>query len=106
MRLFHLVAPSDWPAEGEYAPPSLASEGFVHFSRADQVAGSANLHYADATELVVVEIEADGLPVRVENGFPHVYAPIPVDRAVAVHPIGRDADGRWVFTDGGATAPA
>ncbi len=108
MRLFHLVQPSEWAAAvptDSYRPASLDTEGFVHFSYAGQVAGSANRHYADAPELVVVEVDADRLdaPVRVEDSygsgtaFPHVYGPIPVAAAVAVHPLRRGADGAWAF---------
>jgi glutathione S-transferase len=106
--LFHLVHPSEWAVaveDGAYRPASLDTEGFVHFSYADQVAGSANRHYADAPELVVVEVDADRLdaPLRVEDSygsgtaFPHVYGPIPVAAAVAVHPLRRDVDGAWTF---------
>ena len=77
----------------------------MHFSFADQVAGSANRHYADAPELVVVEVDADRLdaPLRVEDtygsgtAFPHVYGSIPTSAAVAVHPLRRDAGGHWIF---------
>ena len=109
MHLFHLVQPAEWAAavgRGTYRPASLNTEGFVHFSFADQVAGSANRHYADAVELVVVEVDADRLDaqLRVEDSygsgtaFPHLYGPVPVSAAVAVHPLHRDAGGVWVFT--------
>ncbi len=117
MRLFHLVAPAGWEralATGRYEPPSLASEGFVHFSFADQVAGTANLLYREADTLVVVEIESSDLDheVVVEDSygsgtaFPHVYAPIPTVAARAVHPLTRDTGGDWRFTPGDAAAPA
>ena len=112
MILYHLLARDAWPADGDYRPASLDSEGFVHFSFAEQVAGSANRHYADAPELVAVEIDASGLDVVVEDSygsgtaFPHVYGPVPASAAVAVHPLHRDADGRWVFSGSGAGAPA
>lgn len=109
MRLFHLAQPGAWAAAtqvGEYRPASLDAEGFVHFSFADQVAGSANRHYSDAAELVVVEVDGDRLdvPVRLEDtygsgtAFPHVYGPIPTAAAVAVHPLRRGDAGAWVFT--------
>ncbi len=111
MRLFHLVEPAVWDdalTTGRYAPASLESEGFVHFSFADQVAGTANLRYRDRPELVVVEIDPAlvDAELRVEDSygsgteFPHVYGPIPVTAAVAVHPITRDAQGDWVFSPG------
>ena len=108
MRLFHLVVPEVWSAAvsvGEYRPPSLAAEGFVHFSFAEQVTGTANLRYRDEPDLVVVEIDPDavGAELRVEDSygsgteFPHVYGPVPTAAAVAVHPLARTATGDWHF---------
>ena len=112
--LFHLVAPEDWPAVGWYRPDSLRTEGFVHLSFADQVAGSANRHYGDAPALAVVELDpaALGAPVVVEDSYgsgtayPHVYAAMPVAAAVAVHPMRRGDDGAWQFSPGAAAAAA
>jgi uncharacterized protein (DUF952 family) len=112
--IFHLVAPGGWPAAGSYRPPSLEQEGFVHFSFADQVAPSANRHYRDAADLEVVELDprAVSAPVRIEDtagtgtAFPHVYGPVPVSAAIAVHPLQRAADGAWQFSRGtGRAAP-
>ena len=118
MRLFHLITPAAWDAAlaaGEYRPPSLADEGFVHFSRAEQVEGTANFLYTDVPDMVVLEIDPDrlgGLEVVVEQApgtgqsFPHVYGPIPTAAAGAVHAIARDDDGRWRFSPGDADASA
>ncbi|WP_375502354.1 DUF952 domain-containing protein [uncultured Jatrophihabitans sp.] len=108
MRLFHLVPPAVWAAAvaaGEYRPSSLDSEGFVHFSFAGQVTGTANLRYRDEPELVVVEIDSAALDaeVRVEDTygsgteFPHVYGSVPTSTSVAVHPLRRVGNGDWVF---------
>jgi uncharacterized protein (DUF952 family)/lysophospholipase L1-like esterase len=112
--LFHLVAPADWPAAGTYRPPSLAGEGFVHLSFADQVTGSANRHYPDAPELIVVEFDPEALDVeiRVEDSygsgasFPHAYGPLPVSAAVATHSLARTAQGDWAFSPAGAGVAA
>jgi uncharacterized protein (DUF952 family)/lysophospholipase L1-like esterase len=113
--LFHIVAPADWPATGDYRPASLAEHGFVHLSFVDQVEAVANARYVDAAELVVVELDPTelGAEVRVEDSygegvtFPHAYGPVPVSAAVAVHPLDRAPDGRWRLTiRGGAAAAA
>ncbi len=86
---------------GEYRPESLADEGFVHMSFADQVAATAQRHYRGTRDLVVVEIDPDALEaeLRVEDltstgeSFPHVYGPIPVGAAVAVHRLEPDTTG-------------
>ena len=109
MQLFHIVAPAVWAAavtRGEYAPPSLAAEGFVHLSFAEQVEGVANARYADEPELQVVEFDGDGLSseIRVEDSygsgteFPHVYGAIDPSSARAIHPLTRDAAGHWRFS--------
>lgn len=98
VRLFHIVTTADWQAAqavGEYAPPSLASEGFVHFSWASQVARTADAHYRDVPDLIVLEVDPSLLdaPVVVEDSygsgqeFPHVYGAIPVSAVVAEHPL-------------------
>jgi uncharacterized protein (DUF952 family) len=112
--LFHLVEPESWPAAGSYRPESLEREGFVHLSFADQVAGSANRHFADTGRLVAVELDPAALPaeIRVEDSygsgtaFPHVYGPVPVTAAVDVHRLRRSAEGEWTFSPGGAVAAA
>lgn len=115
VRIFHIVDRNTWAAAvgaGEYRPPSLAGEGFVHFSFAEQVAGTANALYREKPDLVVVEIECADLPhtVRIEDSygsgvdFPHVYGPIPTTAAVTVHELTRDANGDWTFSPGGSGA--
>ncbi len=117
MRLFHLVQPGTWRdaiAAGTYRPASLSNEGFVHFSFAGQVAGTANLRYRDEPELVVVEIESEDVDavLKVEDSygsgteFPHIYGAIPVTAAVGVHPLERSDAGEWAFSPGGADAAA
>ena len=106
--IYHIVAAADWRAacaEGSYRPPSLAEQGFVHFSHAHQVDRVANLLYRDLDGLIVLEVDPDRLaePVVEEDlydageRFPHVYAAIPTQAAVAEHPLHRDADGDYRF---------
>ncbi len=108
MPLFHIVPRADWPpADGPYRPESLATEGFVHCSYADQVAGTLQRYYGGVPDLVVLELDPALIPaeVKVEDtrgsgtAFPHVYGPIPVEAAVAVHEPAR-------FSAGRATGPA
>lgn len=100
--LFHIVAPEQWTQAQEtglYRSDSLAGEGFVHCSFAEQVAATLGRHYPGVRGLSIVELDPRRIdaPIRVEQigaasePFPHVYGPIPVAAAVAVH----SADG-WV----------
>jgi uncharacterized protein (DUF952 family) len=112
--LFHIVDPAVWAAtRDDYRPASLAAEGFIHFSFADQVAGSANRHYADAEILSVLEIDPERLPdpVVIEDSygsgteFPHLYGPLPLAAVVAIHPLPRDAAGQFTFDEGDRASP-
>lgn len=107
--IYHIVAESEWRsacATGSYRPPSLAEQGFVHFSHAHQVDQVANLLYRGQDGLVVVEIATERLPAPVVEEdlydagerFPHVYAAIPTDAAVAEHSLRRDASGDYRFS--------
>jgi len=107
--IYHLALAADWAravAAGEYRVStigvSLDTEGFIHASRAHQVAGVARRYYAAVSEpLVLLAIDEDRLdsPVRVDaapgvpEGFPHVYGPIGVGAVVRVDPLARDDDG-------------
>lgn len=101
--LYHLVPRATWEAASAddaspYAPPSLATEGFVHCSYADQLVATAARYYAGRHDLVVLQIDPAALrcPVRDEpvrdTRFPHVYGAIEQSAIVAVFdlPLGRD----------------
>jgi len=106
--VFHIVAAPDWRAAcavGSYEPPSLAEQGFVHFSHAHQVAAVANNLYRSRDDLLVVEFAVERLaaPVVEEDlydageEFPHVYAAISTAAAVAEYRMTRDEAGDYRF---------
>ena len=81
MSVVHIASPSAWEqarTSGMYSAESLAGEGFIHFSRWDQLAGTAERYYAGVPDLVVLVVEPGDLPFRVENGYPHLYSELPV----------------------------
>jgi uncharacterized protein (DUF952 family) len=95
--ILHIATPSEWAAArrtGQVAPPSLGTEGFVHCSTRDQLAGTLERHFAGAGPLVLLTLDEAAIAgdLRWEEGlpgedFPHVYAPIPVATVVAVEEI-------------------
>lgn len=120
MRLiYHLVPRPLWEQAppGPYADPSLADEGFIHCSHVEQVERVANVFFADQPEMVVLCLDASRLgDVRDEppapagetnpfprETFPHVYGPLDRSAVVAVRPLKRGPDGRWMFSSDGAT---
>lgn len=110
--LLHLVPASSFDADDAtpYAPPSLATEGFVHCSTVDQVAGTARLLFAGTADLLLLVIDPrrlDDAEVRWEDTygigqeFPHVHGPIPRDAIVEVRPYPPGRGGRWSRPDVG-----
>lgn len=104
--LLHLVPASTFDADADepYAPASLGTEGFVHCSTVDQVAGTARLLFAGTEDLLLLVVDPRrlaGARVAVEDlygvgqGFPHVYGPIPRDAIVEVRPYPPGRGGRW-----------
>ena len=74
-------------ASSMYSAGSLSSEGFIHFSRWDQLAATVERHYPGVEGLLVLVVEPGGLPFRVENGFPHLYAELPLSAVTEVLPL-------------------
>jgi glutathione S-transferase len=91
--LFHLAARAEYVPGEPYAwsmpGVPLGDVGFVHCSYEDQVEGTRQRYYADRDDLVLLTIDPDRLtsPVRVEDGFPHVYGAIDPDAVVGARPV-------------------
>jgi uncharacterized protein (DUF952 family) len=108
VNVFHIVAIEAWSAaqaQESYRPDSLAAEGFIHFSFAEQVGATANRHYPEVDGLQVLELDPTRLggELRLEASpatgelYPHLYGPLPTAAVVAIHPLRRDETGRYAF---------
>jgi uncharacterized protein (DUF952 family) len=100
MTILHFCPEAAWRAAraaGRYAADTLATEGFIHCSTAEQVCAVADALVPGRADLVLLEIDESRLtaPLRWEGGFPHVYGAIPVTAVVAVHPFRPGPDGRF-----------
>lgn len=98
--IYHIALASDWETAqqaGDYRVStrgrSLADEGFIHCSRADQVQGIVAAFYADAGPLVLLTIDPALLSSPVQDDeiapgvvFPHVYGPIDLAAVVGTAP--------------------
>ncbi len=75
-------------------------DGFIHFSTASQVEGTARKHFSGQTGLLLIAIDADGLgdPLRweVSRGgelFPHLYGELDLSHVTAVLDMHARPDG-------------
>jgi uncharacterized protein (DUF952 family) len=103
LRVFHLAERSAWAeaeATGRYPWSSRGlgyeREGFVHCSFAGQVPGIVMNHYADLdpSELVVLEMDRDRLPILVEDlgqgPYPHCFAELTPADVLRTHNLPLD----------------
>lgn len=88
--IYHLVEESVWSqVQTSYAPASIKSEGFIHFSTADQVERTYNRFYLGQSMLLlsveVAKLEAE-LKFEAADGelFPHLYGELNLDAVVKV----------------------
>lgn len=77
-----------------------ARDGFIHFSTADQLAGTLARHYRGQTGLLLIAVDADALgdalrwePSRGGALFPHLYADLDFAAVKAVHDLPARPDG-------------
>ena len=77
-----------------YTAESLSTEGFIHFSRWSQLAGTVSRYYADVGGLVVLVVDENALDdLRIElspstgETFPHLYGELPVAAVTEVLPL-------------------
>ncbi|SCG60774.1 DUF952 domain-containing protein [Micromonospora halophytica] len=99
--IYKLVPIADWArvaAEQEVPPSALdRQDGFIHLSAQDQIVETARRHYAGATGLVLLAVDAERLggdlrwePSRGGALFPHLYGSLPVEAVVGVHELPAD----------------
>ena len=91
--IFHICSREDWEAAqqtSEYKAESLESEGFIHCSKAEQIAGVANAFYKGMDGLVMLHIALEKLQVEIcweeteGEVYPHIYGPVNLEGVVEV----------------------
>jgi uncharacterized protein (DUF952 family) len=110
--IYHIATASDWAhaqASGEYTTSTrgrtLAQEGFIHCSAADQVAGVANFVYQGVADLLVLEIDTDRVRAEIrldpvpgsDKPYPHIYGPLNTDAVTETRQFEPGPDGRFHF---------
>ena len=110
--IYHIAAAADWERavrDGQYTMSTrgltLAEQGFIHASTAEQVPLVANAFYRDVPDLLllVIETERVGPEIRYEPvpgqaaPYPHIYGPLNVTAVVEARPFGPGPDGQFSF---------
>ena len=95
--IYHIVPAIVWKeyeSKSEYEATSLKTEGFIHLSQKEQVAGTLNRYYQNAMDLLLLHVETDKLTHELKyepstNGelFPHLYGPLNKDAVVQVEEL-------------------
>ena len=86
--------------------PVDRSDGFIHFSTADQVAETAARHFGGQERLLLIAVDGRALgdalryePSRGGALFPHLYGPLPLSAVAWVKPLPLGTDGKHVFPE-------
>ena len=102
--IYKILGTDEWrdaTAAGVYAGSADdARDGFIHFSTAGQLAGTAARYFRDRPDLVLVAVPAARLgaalrwePSRGGALFPHLYGRLEVAVAAGSWPLPLDASG-------------
>lgn len=106
--IYHLAIAADWDeavtAGRGYSMSTLgvtlAEQGFIHCSFADQVQRIADLVYRGRTDVLLLTVDPGlvTVPIRVdkvgEDAFPHLYGALDLAAVRAVRALRAGADGR------------
>jgi glutathione S-transferase len=110
--IYHIAAAADWERalrDGQYTMSTrgltLAEQGFIHASTADQVAAVANAFYLGEPDLLLLVIDTDlvGPQIRYEHvpgqaePYPHIYGPLNLDAVLVARPFGPGPGGQFSF---------
>ena len=106
--VFKIVATEEWraaQAAGVFSGAAVdRTDGFIHFSTAEQAEATAAKWFAGRDDLTLVAIDAEALgrdliwePSRGSALFPHLYAPLPMSAVLWSRPLPLGDDGRHVF---------
>lgn len=109
--IYHITTRNEWEAArkaGSYRADSLASQGFIHCSKLDQVVRTANAYFHGQKGLVLLCIAEERLhaEVRYENLeggkelYPHVYGPLELDAVTQAVRFDPQPSGEFTLPDG------
>jgi uncharacterized protein (DUF952 family) len=96
--IYHVTNVVDWEKArqaGCFVVPSLEAEGFIHMSKAHQVAGVLDRYYKNQSDLLLLHVDEQKLTSElkydwspsIQEEFPHIYGPINLDAVVTVEKL-------------------
>jgi uncharacterized protein (DUF952 family) len=108
MIVYKIVATEEWAkaqAAGVFAGAAIdRTDGFIHFSTAEQAPETAAKWFAGRGDLTLAAVDAEALgddlrwePSRGGALFPHLYGPLPMSAVVWSRPLPLGSDGGHVF---------
>jgi uncharacterized protein (DUF952 family) len=108
--IYKICAVAEWrqaERHGEFRGSAVdLADGYIHFSTASQVPGTAAKHFAAMPGLVLVAVgnEELGPALKWERSrggdlFPHLYGALPLTAVRWVKPLRLDEDGRHVLPE-------
>ncbi|MBN8838182.1 MAG: DUF952 domain-containing protein [Sphingobacteriia bacterium] len=96
--IYHVTTKQEWETalqKGFYEAASLHTEGFIHCSKAEQVAGVLGRYFQGKNDLVKLHIDISKLQNElkfelapsVNEEFPHVFGTINIDAVIKIELI-------------------
>ncbi|MAG35347.1 MAG: hypothetical protein CL878_03735 [Dehalococcoidia bacterium] len=93
--ILHIAYRAQWErgqAEGAYQAESLATQGFIHTSRPDQLLGVANAIFKGQTDLVLLYVDPGKVSAEIKyevpsgshEAFPHIYGLLSTSAVIKV----------------------
>ena len=96
--IYHVILKSKWEAalqQGFYEADSLTSEGFIHLSTKEQVAGVLQRYYQGQNDLLLLQVDETKLTAElkyelapsVNELFPHLFGRLNIDAVTGITAI-------------------
>jgi uncharacterized protein (DUF952 family) len=94
MIIYHIVLPETWAKFSDqhiYYAESLATEGFIHCSFDNQIAGVLDRYYKGVEKVLILTINSEKLTSELVNEpstaneiYPHIYGKINKDAIIGI----------------------
>ncbi len=110
MKIYKILTPDQWAVFQSdtcfLGAPIDLSDGYIHFSSAEQAKETADKHFADHNEIVLLELDAEAFgenlkwePSRGGALFPHLYATLSIESVQKFWTIQRESSGLFSYPD-------